>query len=114
MSWVRSRVPLGLKGGREAVAELVVNNLTIPASSHRSECCSVNHWHSVRTHAIRPVGRKLRGVNWRCMSNGVAFPQKFRLTIDTINPNVKNMEYAVRGKMPQEAAMIEEAIKKVN
>lgn len=38
---------------------------------------------------------------------------KFRLTMDTINPNVKNMEYAVRGKMPQEAAKIESAIKKV-
>ena len=37
----------------------------------------------------------------------------FRLTMDTINPYVKNMEYAVRGKMPQEAAKIESAIKKV-
>ena len=35
----------------------------------------------------------------------------FRLTVDTIN---KNMEYAVRGKMPQEAAKIESAIKKVS
>ena len=39
--------------------------------------------------------------------------QKFKLTVDTINPYVKNMEYAVRGKMPQEAAKIEAAIKKV-
>ena len=39
--------------------------------------------------------------------------QKFKLTLDTINPYVKNMEYAVRGKMPQEAAKIEAAIKKV-
>jgi len=40
--------------------------------------------------------------------------QKFKLTLDTINPYVKNMEYAVRGKMPQEAAKIEAAIKKVS
>ncbi len=39
--------------------------------------------------------------------------ERFRLTMDTINPYVKNMEYAVRGKMPQEAAKIESAIKKV-
>lgn len=38
---------------------------------------------------------------------------KFRLTIDTINPYVKEMEYAVRGSLPQEAARIEAEIKKV-
>ena len=38
---------------------------------------------------------------------------RFRLTMDTINPYVKNMEYAVRGRMPQEAAKIESAIRKV-
>ena len=39
---------------------------------------------------------------------------KFRLTVDTINPHVKNMEYAVRGALPQEAARIEADIKKVS
>lgn len=39
---------------------------------------------------------------------------KFRLTLDTINPFVKDMQYAVRGRMPQEAAKIEAAIKKVS
>lgn len=39
---------------------------------------------------------------------------KFKLTMDTINPYVKNMEYAVRGKMPQEAAKIEADIRKVS
>lgn len=34
--------------------------------------------------------------------------------MDTINPYVKNMEYAVRGRMPQEAAKIEAAIRKVS
>lgn len=39
--------------------------------------------------------------------------QKFRLTMSTINPYVRNMEYAVRGRLPQEAAKIEAAIHKV-
>lgn len=38
---------------------------------------------------------------------------KFRLTMDTINPYVKGMEYAVRGSLPLEAARIEAEIKKV-
>ena len=42
-----------------------------------------------------------------------SYRSKFRLTLDTINPYVKDMEYAVRGKMPMEAAKIEAAIKKV-
>ena len=39
--------------------------------------------------------------------------RKFRLTMETINPYVKGMEYAVRGKLPLEAIDIERAIKKV-
>ena len=50
----------------------------------------------------------------RDISTAGGYVGKFRLTMDTINPNVKNMEYAVRGKMPQEAAKIESAIKKVS
>lgn len=47
-------------------------------------------------------------------SSRAASGERFRLTMETINPFVKNMEYAVRGKMPQEAAKIEAAIKKVS
>lgn len=39
---------------------------------------------------------------------------KFRLTLDTINPHVKGMEYAVRGAVPLEAARIEADIRKVS
>lgn len=46
-------------------------------------------------------------------SSSASCVAKFRLTLDTINPYVKEMQYAVRGRMPQEAAKIESAIKKV-
>jgi len=36
-----------------------------------------------------------------------------RLTVETMNPRVVQMEYAVRGKTPLEAAKIEEAMKRV-
>ena len=43
-------------------------------------------------------------------SNGSS---KFRLTVDTMNPRVKHMKYAVRGPLPLEAARIADDIKKV-
>ena len=39
--------------------------------------------------------------------------QKFRLTYETLNNHVINMEYAVRGRLPQEALKIQKAITKV-
>lgn len=48
----------------------------------------------------------------RDLSTSCNGSSKFRLTLDTINPYVKDMEYAVRGKMPQEASKIEKAIQK--
>ena len=38
--------------------------------------------------------------------------QKFRLTSETLNYHVLKMEYAVRGRLPQEARKIEKAIQK--
>ena len=38
---------------------------------------------------------------------------KFRLTADTMNLRVRDMQYAVRGKLPLEARRIEEHIKQV-
>ncbi len=39
--------------------------------------------------------------------------ERFRLTLETLNPSVTAMRYEVRGKVPQEAMKIEESIKKV-
>ena len=39
---------------------------------------------------------------------------RFRLTLDTVNPNVREMEYAVRGRLPLEAAAIDEDIRSVS
>ena len=38
---------------------------------------------------------------------------KFRLTYETLNSRIVNMEYAVRGKVPQEAKRIEAQLRKV-
>ena len=38
---------------------------------------------------------------------------KFRLTYETLNSRIINMEYAVRGKIPQEAKRIEAQLRKV-
>lgn len=65
-----------------------------------------------RQRATRDISMTLSSTDSTTSEDGSR--QKFRLTEDTINPYVKNMEYAVRGKMPQEAAKIQEAIRKVN
>ena len=38
---------------------------------------------------------------------------KFRLTLETVNARVKDMQYAVRGQLPIEAMKIEDAIANV-
>ena len=60
-----------------------------------------------------PQGKKMSSER-RDLSTSCNGSSKFRLTLDTINPYVKDMEYAVRGKMPQEASKIEKAIQKVS
>ena len=39
---------------------------------------------------------------------------KFKLTLDTVNRHLRNMEYAVRGLIPIKAAEIEKALKQVS
>ncbi len=39
--------------------------------------------------------------------------ERFRLTLETLNPSVTAMRYEVRGKVPQAAMKIEEDLKKV-
>lgn len=58
----------------------------------------------------RMTDRRELSTTSRCSSG----QQKFRLKLDTMNPCVKNMEYAVRGKLPLEAAKIDAEIKKVS
>lgn len=44
--------------------------------------------------------------------NGFLHPERV-LTLDTMNPNVKRVEYAVRGPIVQRAAQIEKELKEV-
>lgn len=44
--------------------------------------------------------------------NGVLHPERV-LTLDTMNPNVKRVEYAVRGPIVQRAVQIEKELKEV-
>ena len=46
--------------------------------------------------------------------NDTAPRQKFRLTYETVNSRVVQMEYAVRGLLPQEAKKIEADIRQVS
>ena len=87
------------RGGRSSQSLSTVSKLT---GSPRAR--------SLPSQALRCCGMAdRRGASGTPVRNG----ERFRLTMDTINPYVKNMEYAVRGKMPQEAAKIEAAIEKV-
>lgn len=43
----------------------------------------------------------------------VARRERFRLSVDSINPFLKNMEYAVRGPILSRALEIEQALKEV-
>lgn len=47
------------------------------------------------------------------MADHVAVPGEKVLTMDTMNPNVKKVEYAVRGPIVQRAAHIELELQKV-
>lgn len=67
--------------------------------------CSV----CVRALGSRPL--LLRSVPGRSLSSDSGRDSKFRLTIDTINPRVKEMQYAVRGRIPLEAMSIEAQLK---
>lgn len=44
--------------------------------------------------------------------NGILHPERV-LTVDTMNPNVKRVEYAVRGPIVQRAVQIEKELKEV-
>lgn len=44
--------------------------------------------------------------------NGILHPERV-LTLDTMNPNVKRVEYAVRGPIVQRAVQIEKELKEV-
>ena len=70
--------------------------------------CSV----CVRALGSRPL--LLRSVPGRSLSSDSGRDSKFRLTIDTINPRVKEMQYAVRGRIPLEAMSIEAQLKGVS
>ena len=114
MSWIptgSATTLLKLLGRPVSVPTLAVANLTT------GNCCNeqhpVNDNHSARSSVTaRSTEQCCKDVNWRGLSSDAQV--KFRLNVDTVNPYVKNMEYAVRGKMPQEALKIEEAIKKVS
>ncbi|KAG5268179.1 hypothetical protein AALO_G00209140 [Alosa alosa] len=51
-------------------------------------------------------------VTRKMTENGILHPDRV-LTLDTMNPNVKRVEYAVRGPIVQRAVKIEKELKEV-
>ena len=50
---------------------------------------------------------------WRTISTAMNMKSKL-LTVDTLNPNIKNVEYAVRGPIVQLASKLEKELEQVS
>uniref|UniRef100_A0AAZ3RJ41 Alanine aminotransferase 1 n=1 Tax=Oncorhynchus tshawytscha TaxID=74940 RepID=A0AAZ3RJ41_ONCTS len=61
--------------------------------------------------ALSGVSEPPRGLVQEKMTDNAVFSQNKVLTIDTMNPNVKNVEYAVRGPIVQRAVQIEKELR---
>ncbi|KAG9356099.1 hypothetical protein JZ751_000943 [Albula glossodonta] len=70
---------------------------------------------SSSSRAICGLSAKQRGIIQRKMTeNGVTSRRGKVLTIDTMNPSVKKVEYAVRGPIVQRALQIEKELKEAS
>lgn len=68
---------------------------------------------SSQSRALSGVSEPPRGLVQEKMTENAVFSQNKVLTIDTMNPNVKNVEYAVRGPIVQRAVQIEKELREV-